>query len=80
MDTVVLDCGNCGARVADYPREADIPESVARIITGGCPECLAFGPDRYFDGMGRELDPATWRPVSWIRKWLGSVSLSLGSG
>lgn len=89
MDTVVLDCGNCGARVSDFPREKRVHESIARIVAGGCPECLAFGPDRYFDGMGRELDGRTWQPVPrWLRvlrdftsaRVPGAIGASLAGG
>jgi N-acetylmuramoyl-L-alanine amidase len=70
MQTVAIECRNCGTRVANYPREEGIPGHVARIVAGGCPECLALGPDRYFDSAGNELDRRTWKPISmWSRFW-----------
>jgi N-acetylmuramoyl-L-alanine amidase len=67
-------CGNCGAQVDDVPR-AGLPASVARIEAGGCPECLAFGPDRYFDTRGRELERGTWRPIGrWRQMWRSVAS------
>lgn len=88
MATVVMECATCGARETAVPRDDRTPPVVAKILTGGCPECLGFGPDRYFDGRGRELDRQTWQPISsWRRLWrdvgdlrLGAMSAASGSG
>lgn len=70
MELVVETCGNCGATNGNVPRPDNVSPVVARILSGGCPECLAIGKDRFFDADERELDPTTWRPISAWRRAL----------
>lgn len=72
--SIVATCGNCRSVIGNVPRPDGVPDVAARMLAGGCPDCLAFGPDRYFDAANRELDQETWQPVGGWRRVLRNLA------
>lgn len=76
---MIMLCRRCSNMVTGFPRPPGVPESVARIEAAGCPRCYGTGADRFYDSQGRELDAATWLPVTrWWRRAVASPAVGLG--